>query len=175
MEAFKGVRIQRGHGIGKVFKLISKVAWPLLKPLLAKGAKTVGKTVMGATRDIATDVLKGDTVKRAAKRRMKQGLDALYSQQRGRGIKRVCRRQKSSVTHRLRRKRIGKSHVKMRQNRKRRRGASMPPGLRALLQARKMKRRKKKSHKRRRKSHKSLSVRKRVVRRGRKRRTNPFH
>ncbi len=182
MEAFKGAKIQRGHGLGNVFKIIARVAWPLLKPILSKGAKKVGKTVFRAGKDIADDVLKGDHIKRAAKRRMKQGLDALLSQ-RGQGIKRVCRREKSSITHRLRRKtkpkpRYSKMKHLMKRSRSRRRRrnhSSMPPGVRAALKAYKHKRRskKRKSHKRRRKSNHSLSLKKRVVRR--RSTKNPFY
>ena len=184
MEAFKGAKIQRGHGLGNVFKIIARVAWPLLKPILSKGAKKVGKTVIRAGKDIADDVLKGDHIKHAAKRRMKQGIDALLSQ-RGQGIKRVCRREKSSITHRLRRKTKAKpryskmKHLmkKSRSNRRRKKRShsSMPPGVRAALKAHKHKRisKKRKGHKRRRKSNHSLTLKKRVVRR--RSTKNPFY
>jgi len=39
-------RPQRGYGIGSLFAGLFKYAVPILKPLLAKGAKTVGRAVL---------------------------------------------------------------------------------------------------------------------------------
>jgi len=39
-------RPQRGYGIGSLFAGLFKYAVPILKPLLAKGAKAVGKAVL---------------------------------------------------------------------------------------------------------------------------------
>lgn len=42
LPAFAGIRYQRGHGLGNVFRGMSRIA----APLLVKGAKTLGKQLL---------------------------------------------------------------------------------------------------------------------------------
>lgn len=97
LPAFTGVQYQRGHGLGNMLRSLTRLAVPLLK----KGAKLVGKQALRTGIDIARDAAEGQNVKRAAKRRMSQGLKELVMQ-RGSGFgppgQRVKRRRSQSVS-----------------------------------------------------------------------------
>lgn len=63
---FRGTRIQRGYGIGGLFRGLFKSVKPLLKsgvktftPLLKKGVKSVGKQAFHSGMNLASDLLKG--------------------------------------------------------------------------------------------------------------------
>ena len=106
LPAFAGTRYQRGHGLGNMLRTLARVAVPLLK----KGVKTVGKQAWRTGMALAGDLMQGQNVKKAAKRRMSQGLTQLVTQ-RGRGRKRkhppppppgerVTKRRKHHMTNR---------------------------------------------------------------------------
>lgn len=80
LAAFAGSRYQRGHGLGNMLRSLTKLAMPLLK----KGVKQMGKQAMKTSMALAGDVVSGENMKKAAKRRLSQGLSALVTQQ-GRG------------------------------------------------------------------------------------------
>ena len=62
---FTGARVQRGHGFGSLFNgLLRSVA-----PLIKRGALALGKRVLTTGAQIAGDVVAGQNVKKAAKRR----------------------------------------------------------------------------------------------------------
>ena len=62
---FTGARVQRGHGFGNVFTgLLRSVA-----PLIRRGAVALGKRALTTGVQIASDVVAGQNVKKAAKRR----------------------------------------------------------------------------------------------------------
>ena len=82
LPAFAGARYQRGHGLGNVLRTLAKVAVPLFK----KGVNKVGKQALRTGMAIAGDLMQGQNVKKAAKRRLSQGLTELVTQH-GRGQK----------------------------------------------------------------------------------------
>ena len=52
---FHGARIQRGYGIGGIFKILARYAIPLLK----QGAKVVGKRELQTGTEVGQDVPQG--------------------------------------------------------------------------------------------------------------------
>ena len=65
---FRGARMQRGYGIGSIFKSLARYAIPLFK----QGAKVFGKRALQAATEVGQDVLQGKNVKEAFKSRGKQ-------------------------------------------------------------------------------------------------------
>jgi hypothetical protein len=55
---FLGVRMQRGYGIGGIFKSLARYAIPLFK----QGAKVVGKRALQAATEVGQDILQGKNV-----------------------------------------------------------------------------------------------------------------
>jgi hypothetical protein len=70
---FHGARMQRGYGIGGIFKILGRYAIPLLK----QGAKVVGKRALQTATEVGQDVLQGKNVKEAFKSRGKQAASEL--------------------------------------------------------------------------------------------------
>jgi hypothetical protein len=56
---YRGARMQRGYGIGGIFKSFARYAIPLFK----QGAKVVGKRALQAATEIGQDVLQGKNVR----------------------------------------------------------------------------------------------------------------
>ena len=65
---FRGARIQRGYGIGGIFKSLGRIVIPLFK----RGAKAIGKRALQAATEVGQDVLEGKNVIESAKSRGKQ-------------------------------------------------------------------------------------------------------
>jgi hypothetical protein len=65
---FRGARMQRGYGIGGIFKSLARYAIPLFK----QGAKVVGKRALQAATEVGQDVLQGKNVRESFKSRGKQ-------------------------------------------------------------------------------------------------------
>ena len=65
---FEGARYQRGYGLGSIFGSLFKSAIPLLK----SGAKSLGKEALKTGVAIGQDVLSGENIKTASKRRVRQ-------------------------------------------------------------------------------------------------------
>ena len=82
LPVYHGRSIQRGYGLGGIFRGLFRSALPFLK----QGAKTVGRQALRSGIDLAQDVLKGQGVKHAAKRRMGELGQRLLSRQKGGGI-----------------------------------------------------------------------------------------
>ena len=62
---FAGARVQRGHGFGSLFGgLLRSVA-----PLIKRGALALGNRALKTGAQIAGDVLSGENIRTAAKRR----------------------------------------------------------------------------------------------------------
>ena len=61
-----GAPYQRGHGLGSLFGGLLRIAMPLIK----RGAVALGKGALKTGVRIADDVLSGQSIKRAAKRRV---------------------------------------------------------------------------------------------------------
>jgi hypothetical protein len=64
---YVGTRYQRGHGLGSIFGSLFKSAVPLLK----REAKTLGREALKTGLNLASDVMEGQNVTKAAKSRMK--------------------------------------------------------------------------------------------------------
>ena len=84
--AFHGARFQRGYGLGSIFRGLFR--WAVSH--LQEGAKMLGKKVFQTGVDVAQDVLAGENLKTATKKRAKQALGLLSqdSPQSGAGKKR---------------------------------------------------------------------------------------
>ena len=105
---FTGARGQRGHGFGSMFSgLLRSVA-----PLIKRGTVALGKRALSTGAQIAGDVVAGQNVKKAAKRRAKAaGRDLMQSLlatqpppgKRAKRIQRATRRRR--VTNNKRRQR----------------------------------------------------------------------
>ena len=81
---FRGTRIQRGHGIGGLFRGLFKSVKPLLKsgmknikPILKKGMKFVGQQALDSGMNLASDLLKGRNIKTATRKRAIEARDQL--------------------------------------------------------------------------------------------------
>ena len=90
LPAFHGARFQRGYGLGSIFKGLFRWAMPHLQ----QGAKMLGKKALQTGVQVAQDVLGGENVKTATKKRAKQalGLPSQNSSQSGRGRKATKRK-----------------------------------------------------------------------------------
>ena len=65
---FRGGHMQRGYGIGGIFKSFARYAIPLFK----QGAKVVGKRALQAATEVGQDVIQGKTVRESFKSRGKE-------------------------------------------------------------------------------------------------------
>lgn len=72
---FAGARLQHGHGIGNILNSVARIFLPALK----SAGKAVLKQGVQTGFDIAGDVLAGQPIKKAAKRRAKQAGSQLLS------------------------------------------------------------------------------------------------
>ena len=99
---FTGARVQRGHGFGSLFSgLLRSVA-----PLIKRGALALGKRALTTGAQIAGDVVSGQNIKKATKRRATAAGRALMSSLRTppptKRIKRTAARRRTSPTKRQR-------------------------------------------------------------------------
>ena len=67
---FRGARIQRGYGIGGIFKSLARIAIPFFK----RGVKAVSKRALKAATEVSQDVLEAKDVIKSAKSRGKQAV-----------------------------------------------------------------------------------------------------
>ena len=88
---FPGTRMQRGYGIGGIFRSLARFAMLLLK----KSAESLGKRALKAATEVGKDVLGGKSFKESTKARGRQVFKDLANQganallhQAGRGKKR---------------------------------------------------------------------------------------
>lgn len=124
---YVGVRYQRGRGLGSsILSGLSRVAVPLLK----KGVTTLGKQALATGTQLAGDIMSGKNVKKAIKRRAKEGGVGL--------IKRFLAGQKGSGKSlqtlfgtRLPPKRRRRRRQKLKRKKKKRKQKGPPPGRRA--------------------------------------------
>ena len=70
---YRGRALQRGHGLGGIFKGLFRMAAPLLKKAGKKALRTVGKRALKAGANALTDIAeKRATPKQALKSRVKE-------------------------------------------------------------------------------------------------------
>ena len=84
VDVFRGTRMQKGHGLGGLFRGLFKSAMPLLKsgmkaaaPMLKRGAKTLGKQVLDSGMNLAGDLLDGESIKSSARKRVLEAKNQL--------------------------------------------------------------------------------------------------
>ena len=102
---FVGMPYQRGAGIGSLFRGLFRA----LLPALSTVGKTVGKQALTTGAQIASDIVAGEGIKEAAKKRGRQGAAKLFQaaadnlQQGGRKRKRATNKPKkrTKVTDQL--------------------------------------------------------------------------
>jgi hypothetical protein len=94
---FRGATIQKGHGLGSMFKSFYRWILPVVKthalPLLKDGAQTVKNEALKTVANIANDTLKGKNISDAAKERAEEAVTSLVEktinkrEQSGSGLK----------------------------------------------------------------------------------------
>jgi hypothetical protein len=82
LPAYAGVPFQRGHGLGSIIGGLFRGALPILRNV----GKAVGKQLLRSGLDVANDVVSGNNVKKALKRRAREGAANLLGGQRGSGV-----------------------------------------------------------------------------------------
>ena len=109
---FAGARVQRGHGFGSLFGgLLRSVA-----TLIKRGALALGNRALKTGAQIAGDILSGENIRTAAKRRTKTAgrdlLQSLLATPPGKRVKRAApSRQRRPVKRAAKRRRIAESDV----------------------------------------------------------------
>ena len=108
---FAGARVQRGHGFGSLFGgLLRSVA-----PLIKRGALALGNRALKTGAQIAGDLLSGDNIRTAAKRRTKTAgrdlLQSLLATSSPPGKRAAPSRQRRPVKRAARRRRIAEADV----------------------------------------------------------------
>ena len=80
MRTIKLHKRQMGHGLGGIFRSLSRMFMPVArtvfnasKPLLKSTAKTIGKTALQAGADTVLDVVNGADLKESMSKNLKQG------------------------------------------------------------------------------------------------------
>lgn len=101
---FKGPMLQKGYGIGDVFKKLFRWIMPIVKthvvPLVKQGATSVGNEMIKTGTDIAKDYIEGKDLKTSTKEHLKRsaisGINNLSNKSqdyiRGLGLKRKKRK-----------------------------------------------------------------------------------
>ena len=109
---FASARVQRGHGFGSLFGgLLRSVA-----PLIKRGGLALGNRALKTGAQIAGDILSGENIRTAAKRRTKTAgrdlLQSLLATPPGKRVKRAApSRQRRPVKRAAKRRRIAESDV----------------------------------------------------------------
>lgn len=93
---FTGRPHQKGHGIGSMLKGLFRWA----KPLLVRGAKYVGTKAATTGYKILGDVVEGQDIKTAAKRRFNETMDNIVNPQKGSGVIKRLKLKRLSVARR---------------------------------------------------------------------------
>ena len=97
---FAGAQYQRGHGLGSLFGSLLRSAMPLIK----RGAVALGRGALKTGVRIAGDVLSGQNIKTAAKRRVTDAIGSIRAPP-GKRIKRTAAKATFTAVKRRRKKR----------------------------------------------------------------------
>ena len=97
---FAGAQYQRGHGLGSLFGSLLRSAMPLIK----RGAVALGRGALKTGVRIAGDVLAGQNIKTAAKRRVTDAIGSIRAPP-GKRIKRTAAKATFTAVKRRRKKR----------------------------------------------------------------------
>tara|TARA_B100001146_G_scaffold217921_1_gene223048 strand:+ start:519 stop:977 length:459 start_codon:yes stop_codon:yes gene_type:complete len=102
---FRPPIFQRGYGIGNLFKSLARTVMPTLK----EGLKTLGKSALQTGMDVLQDVSRGENLKTAATKRLKQNtlglLDDTLSRMTSRKTINKKQRQRNPISSKRARKR----------------------------------------------------------------------
>ena len=74
---FRGMDIQRGYGLGGIFKKFFSWIMPIVREHALPVTKTIGKEMLKGAINVANDSLEGKNVKESAKSRTKEVLNNL--------------------------------------------------------------------------------------------------
>ena len=92
LPVFRGAKIQKGYGLGNLFRSFYRWIQPILKthalPVLREGAKTLGSETVKAVANVATDAIHGRSIEDAVKERTQEYFNNLSNKQSGSGYKR---------------------------------------------------------------------------------------
>ena len=101
----RGVRNQRGHGLGNWFRSFYRYIVPVLKkhavPVLKKGATILGTEAIKTAANVATDKIAGKNFEEASRTRIDEGLDNISKQwnQKGGGKRKKTKFKKVGLNH----------------------------------------------------------------------------
>lgn len=87
---YRGVRYQKGFGLGGVFRKLFRYIIPIIKEKGIPILKSVGETAIKGVSNLAKDALSGKNVKQSAEQRMMESFNELKQKagMTGNGIKR---------------------------------------------------------------------------------------
>lgn len=102
---YQGTSLQKGYGLGGLFRSFFRAAVPLFK----SGAKAVGKQLLHSGVNVLDDVSRGENIKAAAKRRLKEAGQTLTNKAAGHIKSMVGSGSRSAVNKK--RKRLGKKII----------------------------------------------------------------
>lgn len=74
---FAGYRVQKGYGLGGIFRKIYKWIVPIFKKHAVPVAKTFGHEVLKSTTNVVKDAINGKSIRESAKRRLDETLEEL--------------------------------------------------------------------------------------------------
>ena len=97
---FAGAQYQRGHGLGSLFGSLLRSTMPIIK----RGAVALGRGALKTGVRIAGDVLSGQNIKTAAKRRVTDAIGSIRAPP-GKRIKRAAAKATFTAVKRRRKKR----------------------------------------------------------------------
>ena len=75
MQSFRGPAMQKGYGLGGLFKGLARSFAPVLK----RGLVTVGKKALKAGVEVLGDVASGEKVKDSIKKRAKKNVQEIFT------------------------------------------------------------------------------------------------
>ena len=76
---FIGRRHQRGYGLGNIISGLFRTIIPLVKPVMKSAAKSIGRRMLKGGVNVARNMAKGESLKKALKREGAQGMSDLSS------------------------------------------------------------------------------------------------
>jgi hypothetical protein len=116
LPVFRGAKIQRGYGLGNLFRSFFRWIAPILKthalPVLKEGAKTLGTETVKAVANVATDAITGKNMENVVKDRSEEYIKSLIAKtQQGSGIKRKKKSKISQSSNKITKKKRSKKDI----------------------------------------------------------------
>ena len=87
---YRGIRYQKGYGLGRVFSRLFRYIMPIIKEKGLPILKSVGETALKGVSNLASDALKGKNIKQSAEERLMETFSELKNKagMQGNGINR---------------------------------------------------------------------------------------